>query len=138
MIDTVTIPDDALDTPVASIMRHGVVTIAEDASLASVAHAMADHRVHAILVEQRSTGRPLGWAKADTLLSWMNMRSPWVHAHQAITESVTTIAPTASVREAVSLLVRPGTSRLLVCGEGAVAGEGVLSHLDVVGLLSRR
>jgi CBS domain-containing protein len=129
---------ELLDRSVASVMRHGVVSIAEDASLVSVAKAMSDHRVHAILIEQRSTGRPLGGAKAETLLSWLNMRSPWVHAHQAITERVSTIAPTATVREAISALSRPGTSRLLVCGEDACAGEGVLTHLDVIELLTAR
>jgi hypothetical protein len=99
---------------------------------------MRDHRVHAILVEHRMTGRPLGWVKAETLLSWMNMRSPWAHAHQAITETVTTIAPTATEREATAALSRPGTSRLLVCGAGGRAGEGVLTPLYVVERLARR
>jgi CBS domain-containing protein len=138
MLETQATTHDVLMTPVASIMRHGVVSIAEDASLASVAQAMADHRVHAILVEERTTGRPLGWAKAETLLSWMNMQSPWVHAHQAITESITTISPTASVRDAMAALSRPGTSRLLVCSDGGRAGEGVLTPLDVVAVLGRR
>jgi CBS domain-containing protein len=138
MVEIAITPDELLDRKVASVMRHGVVSIAEDASLASVAKAMGDHRVHAILVEQRSTGRPLGWAKAETLLGWLNMKSPWVHAHQAITEPVATIAPTATVREAITALLRPGTSRLLVCSEGGLAGEGVLTHLDVVQLLARR
>jgi CBS domain-containing protein len=138
MTDTITRSDELLERTVASVMRHGVVSVAEDASLVSVANAMRDHRVHAILIEQRSTGRPLGWAKADTLLSWLNMRSPWVHAHQAITERVTTIEPTATVREAVSALLRPGTSRLLVCSEDSCAGEGVVTHLDVIELLTGR
>ena len=137
MIETAIQAEEVFDTPVARIMRHGVVSIAEDASLASVADAMGDHRVHAILVEERTTGRPLGWVKAETLLSWMNMRSPWVHAHQAMTEKVTTIAPTATVRDATAALSRPGTSRLLVCSDGGRAGEGVLTPLDVVGLLAR-
>jgi CBS domain-containing protein len=138
MTETIPQTDELLDRTVASVMRHGVVSIAEDASLPSVANAMRDHHVHAILVEQRSTGRPLGWAKADALLSWLNMRSPWAHAHQAMTEKVTTIAPTATVREAIEALQRPGTSRLLVRGEGASAGEGVLTHLDVIELLTGR
>jgi CBS domain-containing protein len=138
MIETFTHTDDVLETPVASVMRHGVVSIAEDASLASVARAMSDHHVHAILVEQRTTGRPLGWAKAETLHSWMNMRSPWVHAHQAISEPIATIAPNATVRDAMAALSRHGTSRLLISSEGGCAGEGVLTHLDVVGLLAGR
>jgi CBS domain-containing protein len=138
MVETIPESEDLLDRSVASVMRHGVVSIAEDASLISVARAMRDHRVHAILIEQRSTGRPLGWAKADTLLSWMNMRSSWVHAHQAITERVSTIEPTATVRDAISALLRPGTSRLLVCSGDDCAGEGVLTHLDVIEMLTGR
>jgi CBS domain-containing protein len=136
MIEFPTYVDEVPDTPVASVMRHGVVSIAEDASLANVARAMGDHQVHAILVEERTTGRPLGWAKAETLLAWMNMQSPWVHAHQAISESVTTITPTAPLRDAIAALLRQGTSRLLVCSEGDRAGEGVVTHLDVIAALT--
>jgi CBS domain-containing protein len=138
MIEFPTYVDEIPDTPVASVMRHGVVSIAEDASLANVARAMGDHQVHAILVEERTTGRPLGWAKAETLLAWMNMQSPWVHAHQAISEPVTTIAPTASLRDAIAALSRQGTSRLLVCSDGGRAGEGVVTHLDVIAALTGR
>ena len=138
MIQSTVHNDDVLDMPVASIMRHGVVSIAEDASLTGVTRAMGDHRVHAILVEERSTGRPVGWVKAETLLSWMNMDEAWAHAHEAITEPVTTIRPDATVREAMAALSRHGTSRLLVCSEGSRAGEGVLTPLDVVGLIAGR
>jgi hypothetical protein len=68
----------------------------------------------------------------------MNMRSARVHAHRAITETVTTIEPTATEREATAALSRPGTSRLLVCGADGRAGDGVLTPLDVVELLARR
>jgi CBS domain-containing protein len=131
-----TYADEVPERPVASVMRHGVVSIAEDASLANVASAMGDHHVHAILVVARTTGRPLGWVKAETLLAWMNMQSPWAHAHQAISESVTPIAPTASLRDAIAALSRQGTSRLLVCSDGSQAGEGVVTHLDVIAALT--
>ena len=117
-------------------MRHGVVSIAEDATLAGVTLAMADHHVHALLVEESSTGRPLGWVKAETLLTWMNLGNSWVHAHEAITEPVTTIVPDATIRDAMAALSRHGTSRLLVCSEGGRAGEGVITPLDVVGLIA--
>jgi CBS domain-containing protein len=133
MIETTTKTDEVLQAPVASVMRHGVVSIAEDASLAAVTRAMAGHRVHAILVGESRTGRPLGWVKAETLLTWMNLGSSWVHAHEAITEPVTTIAPDATIREAMAALSRHGTSRLLVCSEGGRAGEGVITPLDIVG-----
>jgi CBS domain-containing protein len=124
----------AFDAPVRQIMRHGVVSIVGDALLESVFHAMAEHRVHAVLIEERTTGRPLGWVTAQSLLSWMNLEPGETHAHQAITERVITIPPTAPVREAVAALSRGGTSRLLVCAEGAQAGEGVVTPLDIVAL----
>jgi CBS domain-containing protein len=121
-----------LDRPVSSVMRHGVVAVPEHATLDSVRRAMADHRVHAVLVEQRSTGRPLGWVKAEALLTWMNLEPAPAHAHRAITERVVTIAPGAPLREAVAVLSRHGVSHLLVCDEGDVVPHGVVTPLDVV------
>jgi signal-transduction protein with cAMP-binding, CBS, and nucleotidyltransferase domain len=113
-------------------MRHGVVSVPENALLDSVRQAMADHHVHAILVRERSTGRPLGWVRAEALLTWINLESDPVHAHRAITEPVVTIAPDAPLRGAVSALSRHGISHLLVCGEDDHAAEGVVTALDVV------
>ena len=124
----------ALDAPVRQIMRHGVVSIVEDAPLESVFHAMAEHHVHAVLIEERTTGRPLGWVTAQSLLSWMNLEPGETHAHQAMTERVITVPPTAPVREAVAALSRAGAWRLLVCADGAQAGEGVVTPLDIVAL----
>jgi len=121
-----------LDRPVHSVMRHGVVAVPEHATLESVRRAMADHRVHAVLVEQRSTGRPLGWVRAEALLTWMNLEPAPAHAHLAITERVVTIAPDAPLREAVATLSRHGVSHLLVCDEGDVVAHGVVTPLDVV------
>lgn len=123
-----------LDQPVRAAMRHGVVGVPEHATLDGVRRAMADHRVHAVLVQERSTGRPLGWVRAESLLTWMNLGNAPVHAHRAITERVVTISPDATVREAIASLSRPGVSHLLVCGEGDHAAEGVVTALDVVSL----
>jgi signal-transduction protein with cAMP-binding, CBS, and nucleotidyltransferase domain len=113
-------------------MCHGVVSVPENALLGSVRRAMADHQVHAVLVEERTTGRPLGWVRAESLLTWMNQQDEPVHAHRAITEPVVTIAPDAPLREAVSALSRHGISHLLVGNEGDHAAEGVVTALDVV------
>ena len=122
----------ALDRPVRRVMRHGVVSVPEHALLDSVRRAMTDHQVHAVLVEQRTTGRPLGWVRAESLLTWMNFEHEPVHAHRAITEPVVTIEPNAPLREAVSALSRHGISHLLVCGKGDRTAEGVVTALDIV------
>jgi CBS domain-containing protein len=127
----------ALDRPVRQVMRHGVVSVPEHALLESVRRAMTDHTVHAVLVEERTTGRPMGWVRAESLLTWMNLEPEPVHAHRAITEAVVTIAPDAPLREAVSALSRHGVTHLLVCGEGDRAAEGVVTALDVVAAWER-
>jgi CBS domain-containing protein len=121
-----------LNRPVRSAMRHGVVAVPEHVTLDEVRHAMADHRVHAVLVQERSTGRPLGWVKAEGLLTWMNLEPAPVHAHAATTERVVTIAPDAPLGEAVAALSRHGVSRLLVCEEGDIVPHGVVTPFDIV------
>jgi CBS domain-containing protein len=122
----------ALDRTVRGCMRHGVVAVPEHATLDSVRRAMTDHGVHAVLVEERTTGRPLGWVRAESLLTWMNLQSEPVEAHRAITERVAMIPPDASLRDAVSALSRHGVTHLLVGGDGDHVAEGVLTALDVV------
>lgn len=122
----------ALDRPVHQVMRHGVVAVPDHLSLTAVRRAMADHHVHAILVQEHTTGRPLGWVRAEALLGWMNLESGSTHAHRAISEPVVTIAPDAPLREAVAALSRNEVTHLLVAREGDVAGEGVVTALDIV------
>lgn len=49
-------------------MRPGVVTVAEDASVLQARRALQAHGVHAVLVVERSHGRPLGFITARGLL----------------------------------------------------------------------
>ena len=67
----------------------------------------------------------------------MTLKRDGAYAHQAITELVVAITPDAPVRDAIEALSRAGTSDLLVRDEGSVAGEGVVTPLDVVALRSQ-
>ena len=129
---TNTVSSSALDRPVHQVMRHGVVAVPDHLSLTAVRRAMADHQVHAILVQEHATGRPLGWVRAEALLTWMGIESGSTHAHRAISEKVVTIAPDAPLREAITALSRHEVTHLLVCREGDVAGGGVVTALDLV------
>lgn len=125
---------ELLDTPVRDIMTPGIVSIVEDASLARVHHAMVAHDVHAILVVGRKDGRPLGWVTARGLLGWAEADHDLSYVRDAITESPATVPPTATAREAISALCRPGVSHLLVAHTDDSLPEGVLSDLDLVAL----
>jgi CBS domain-containing protein len=120
------------DLPVRRVMRHGVVAVPDHASFDSVRHAMADHHVHAVLIENRTSGEPLGWVTAAMLLTWMNLEHGPTHAHQAMTERVVTVAPDAPVREAVAALSRPEVSHVLVRDAGDRVAQGVVTPLDIV------
>jgi CBS domain-containing protein len=125
---------DHLETPVRDFMTPGVLTIAEDASLAQVYRAMITHSVHAILVVGRTEGKPVGWITTRGLLSWVGRDRSLAAAGDAITERPFRINSTASAREALTALSQPGTSHLLVCRREDGSPEGVVSDLDLVAL----
>jgi CBS domain-containing protein len=125
---------DHLETPVRQFMTPGVLTIAEDASLAQVYRAMVLHTVHAVLVVGRTEGRPLGWVTTRGLLGWVGQDRSLACASDAITGQPVTISPSATAREALAALSQPGTSHLLVCRREDGIPEGVVSELDLVAL----
>ena len=77
---------ERLATPVADIMRPGVITMAEGASLLQAKRAMVRHGVHAILIVGEGDGKALGWVSADGLLAWLERDLSAVPASQGITE----------------------------------------------------
>jgi CBS domain-containing protein len=127
-----------LDREVRDVMTPGVVSIPSDASIGHVYGAIAAHEVHAVLVVDRKSSVPLGWVTAGGLLHWA-LRGAHNHtAGQAVCEPVHTVSPSATVREAAEILLRPGVSHVLVTHRGDSAPEGVVSDVDVVRLMSRR
>lgn len=119
---------------VREVMTAGVVTIVEDASVHQARRAMQAHHVHAVLVLGRVQGRPLGWITARGLLSWVDQDETMGYARDAVTEPPNSIKPSASVREAVSALLQPGVTHLLVQRHPDHLPEGVLSELDLLTL----
>jgi CBS domain-containing protein len=123
-----------LDRPVRAVMRPGVVTIAQDASLLQAKRAMVRHRVHAVLV---CGTRPLGWVTDAGLLRWLERDLAAVPTAQAITEPPHSITPDAPARDALEALAAPGVTHLLVARVAGAVPEGVLAALDLVDLMTR-
>jgi CBS domain-containing protein len=98
---------DHLDTAVREFMTPGVLTIAEDASLAQVYRAMVAHTVHAVLVVGRTEGRPVGWVTTRGLLAWVGLDRSLASAREAITERPFKIEPGATARQALTALSSP-------------------------------
>lgn len=125
-----------LDVEVRHVMTPGVVTISEDASMHDVYRALVAHRVHAVLVAGRSTGKPLGWVTARGLLSWVARDESMACARDGITHPAVIIQPNAIVREALTAIQQPGVTQLLVGHPAGSAPEGVLSDLDLIALVA--
>jgi CBS domain-containing protein len=128
-------------TLVRDIMRPGVVTVAQTASLLQVHRAIAGHGIHAVLVVDEHDGLPLGWVTARRALELADRDPHLTAAGSAVTEPPVTVSPSATARKARELLLETGTTHLLVC-HGAPGGaggtEGVVSDPDVVALLGGR
>ena len=118
-------------------MRPGVIAVSEDASLRQAERAMVRHGVHAILVLDRTTGRPLGWVTARGMLRWINHDLGLVQAGQAVSETPTYIEPGATAHDAVQALADSAVSHLLVARAAGQTPQGVVSDLDVIALCTR-
>ena len=112
------------------VMTEGVVTVTDSAKLGEVIDAMAQHRIHAVLVVGARTGTPLGWVNTRGLLGFVGA-DPELPATEAITEAAKSIEPTASLRAAIYALALPGVTRLLVRGRDDDAPSGVITDYDL-------
>jgi CBS domain-containing protein len=127
---------DRMDTPLRDIMRPGVISLSEHASLRQAERTMVSHAVHAVLVVGADSGRPLGWVTARRLLGLVDRDPVLTLARDAITEEVVALRPNAPAREALAALARTGASHLLVSRRDDHAPEGVISELDLLALVA--
>lgn len=122
--------ETALALEARDVMTPLVVAVPDRASLDQAVDAMGAHRIHAVLVRGERTGTPLGWVTTRGLLGLVgwDARTP---VTEAITERVTTIEPTATVRSAIYALALPGVTRLLVRHRPLDRAEGVITDYDL-------
>jgi CBS domain-containing protein len=130
-------PADRLDTAVREVMRPGVIVIAGHASVARAQHALLAHDVHAVLVLDDTGGRPLGWVTSRGLLHWAERDITLCSVRDAVTEAPVAIDPSATAREALALLRRGDTTRLLVVRGDDGVPEGVVADVDLLRLVAR-
>lgn len=124
------------ETPVRAIMRSGVISMPEDASLRQAMRAMAAHAVHAVLIVGARDGAPIGWVTARGVLAWLTRDAALAPAGIAITEPVVWIEPTASAADVVRMLADTGATHLLVAYQADVPPQGVVGELDIVRLVA--
>jgi len=127
---------ERLATRVSELMRPGVITVGDGASLLQAKRALVRHGVHAILIVATESGLPLGWVTIDGLLGWLRRDLSAVPAAQAITEPPHFIEPGATAGDALEQLAKPGVSHLLVRPAQGGVPQGVVAATDLVDLLT--
>lgn len=126
-----------LDAPVTGVMHHGFISLPATATLADVAATMRDNRVHAVLITG-TDGGPLGWVTSRGILH--NHARDWTigaSAADAISEPAASVAPTATLADAMTVFVATGASHILVADSTASAPTGVIADSDLVAFMAR-
>ena len=123
-----------LEAHVRSVMRAGVVSVPSDTSVRQVQRALIAHGIHAVLVVDVQTGRPLGWATPRSILEHVLGDAALTPVTAAIGAPPESIAPSATAGEALQLMLETGARLLLVRRHPGSPPEGVLSEMDLVAL----
>ena len=126
-----------LQTPVSEVMHHGVITLPATATLTDAAATMRDNNVHAVLITG-TDGSPLGWITSRGILH--NHARDWTveaSAVHAITQPAASVAPTATLADAITVFVATNASHILVTGSPADKPIGVIADSDLVAFIAK-
>lgn len=115
-------------------MHHGVLSCGPDDALSDVAATMANHRVHAILIADRSGGRPLGVVSDLDVAAAAARGDDHTTAREAAGREPLTISSDAPVQDAARAMSDHGVSHLVVVDSASGYPVGVISTLDVASI----
>jgi CBS domain-containing protein len=126
---------------VGDAMHPGILACDPDTSLTEVARLMATRRVHCIAVMAPSHGVDGGdvvWGLiSDLALIQAGMRLGSEQSARALAnEPVVSIRPTTPLRQAGEKMLEYGVSHMIVIDPETRRPVGVLSTLDVIGVLA--
>ena len=126
---------------VADAMHHGVMACDPEATVTEVARMMATHHVHCITVVGVSTGESgetLSWGVISDreLLAAGLAGENGQSARSLASHHVLTVEPATPLREAGEIMLTTGASHLLVISPDTQHPVGVVSTLDIAGVLA--
>lgn len=120
---------------VADAMRVGVISCPPEASMEAVARIMVTNHVHAVMVTGLAGGTPWGVVTDGDLLAAATGAADRLAGSCATTDPVT-VAPSERLQAAVELMERHRVTHLLVVDPETEHPIGVLSSLDVAGIVA--
>jgi len=125
---------------VADAMHPGILTCEPDVGISEVARMMATHHVHCIAVVGISYGSPecyvWGIVSDLDLLGAGIGGEPGTTARDLANQPVITVKATTPLREAGQLMLQHGVSHLVVSDPETQRPTGIISTLDVAGVLA--
>jgi CBS domain-containing protein len=132
------------DGTVADAMHPGVVTCSYATPLATVARMMAHHRIHAVVVYGDSDVDPGDTTRFWGVVSDLDLVSAAIDgdgfadraAGEAAGEPVVFVAAHDPLARAARLMAEHRVSHLLVVDDELVVPLGVISSLDLAGVLA--
>ena len=125
---------------VADAMHPGILSCNREATLSDVARMMSTHHVHCLVVGGAAEGEPVQapvWgmiSDLDLLRAGLRPDALDTAGHLA-QRSVTTVATTAALRDAAELMLTNGTSHVVAVNPETGRPVGILSTLDIAGVL---
>jgi len=130
-------PTELSQATVGDVMHRGVISVAPDARLTTVAATMAAHAVHAaVLLGPRRSGA-LVVTDLDVIRAALGGRFETT-AVEVAREPLLGVAADERLERAVALMATRDVSHLLVSDPDAEWPAGVLSSLDIMAVLSGR
>ena len=125
---------------VADAMHPGIMTCDPDAALTEVARMMATHHVHCIAVMgvSHEHGESPVWgivSDLDVVRAGVG-DGPEKTASSIATGPVVSVGPATPLREAAELMLEHGTTHVLVIDPAKQRPVGMLSTLDIAGILA--
>lgn len=122
---------------VADAMRHGILSCSADASLRDAARTMCSQHVHMIVVTDPADGAPLGVLSDSALLAaLLEKGAAHPSLEDVIERGLDTVSSDEPLAVAAQLMRKRGTAHLIVRDNHSGRPVGVLSTLDVAGILA--
>jgi CBS domain-containing protein len=121
---------------VLDAMRVGVISCSPDATLREVARVMATYRVHSVVISDTQGDRPWGIVSDVDLAAAANNDIDKIRARDIWRGELVTVTPEDPLRRAARLMADHSVSHLVVVQPHSGQPVGVLSTLDIAGVLA--
>ena len=121
---------------VVDAMRLGVIACAPDASLREVARIISTYRVHSVVITEMEGGRAWGIVSDADLVAAAGSDFDKLTARDIQRTELVTIAADEPLARAAQQLAQHGVTHLVVVQPHSGQPVGVLSSLDVAGVLA--